>query len=107
MLFRTMIITKGTSSLRVSTDVHLLDIFHLSRSSYLKKIRYNCLRERVVGILFALLDGGIDITECRRAMTHDESMYPDPYTFNPERFFDENGKLNDDNRVLAYGFGRR
>ncbi len=40
-------------------------------------------------------------------MTHDESVYTDPYTFNPERFFDKNGKLNNDSRVLAYGFGRR
>ena len=40
-------------------------------------------------------------------MTHDESLYPDPYTFKPERFFDNNGELNCDDRVLAYGFGRR
>ena len=40
-------------------------------------------------------------------MTHDESLYPDPYTFKPERFFDSNGELNSDDRVLAYGFGRR
>jgi len=39
-------------------------------------------------------------------MTHDESVYPDPFAFKPERFFD-NGKLNDDDRVLAYGYGRR
>jgi len=41
------------------------------------------------------------------AMTHDESVYPDPFTFKPERFFDADGKLNNDNRILAYGFGRR
>ena len=41
------------------------------------------------------------------AMTHDENVYPDPYTFKPERFFNEDGKLNDDSRILAYGFGRR
>ncbi|KDR69747.1 hypothetical protein GALMADRAFT_128336 [Galerina marginata CBS 339.88] len=42
-----------------------------------------------------------------RAMTHDEQMYPEPFKFKPERFFDQNGKLNHDDRVLAYGFGRR
>ncbi|PPQ90225.1 LOW QUALITY PROTEIN: hypothetical protein CVT25_012934 [Psilocybe cyanescens] len=42
-----------------------------------------------------------------RAMTHDEEAYPDPFAFKPERFIDEKGKLNDDDRVLAYGFGRR
>jgi len=41
-----------------------------------------------------------------RAMTHDESVYPEPFAFKPERFFDVNGVPNDD-RILAYGFGRR
>ncbi|PPR07073.1 hypothetical protein CVT24_010974 [Panaeolus cyanescens] len=41
------------------------------------------------------------------AMTHDERRYQDPMAFKPDRFFDENGNLNDDKRILAYGFGRR
>ncbi|KAJ3513179.1 hypothetical protein NLJ89_g3095 [Agrocybe chaxingu] len=41
------------------------------------------------------------------AMTHDESVYCDPNSFNPERFLDQHGKLNDDDQILAYGFGRR
>ncbi|KAF8161637.1 cytochrome P450 [Crassisporium funariophilum] len=41
------------------------------------------------------------------AMTHDENVYKNPFKFNPDRFFDQNGQLNDDNRILAYGFGRR
>ncbi|KAF9526512.1 cytochrome P450 [Crepidotus variabilis] len=41
------------------------------------------------------------------AMTHDERLYPDPDVFKPERFFDRKGKLNEDSRILAYGFGRR
>jgi len=41
------------------------------------------------------------------AMTHDESVYPEPFVFKPERFFDKNGELNKGDRVLAYGFGRR
>ncbi|PPQ87679.1 hypothetical protein CVT25_011446 [Psilocybe cyanescens] len=41
------------------------------------------------------------------AMTHDEVVYPDAFSFNPDRFFDEDGVLNGDDRVLAYGFGRR
>ena len=42
-----------------------------------------------------------------RAMTHDESVYSDPFAFKPERFFDKNGGLDDDDRILAYGFGLR
>ncbi|KAJ3517668.1 hypothetical protein NLJ89_g347 [Agrocybe chaxingu] len=41
------------------------------------------------------------------AMTHDPEVYENPDRFMPERFFKENGELNDDDRVLAYGFGRR
>ena len=40
-------------------------------------------------------------------MTRDEKKYKDPDTFNPDRFFDADGKLNNDDRILAFGFGRR
>ena len=40
-------------------------------------------------------------------MNHDEDVYPEPLAFKPERFFDENGKLNQNDRILSYGFGRR
>jgi len=40
-------------------------------------------------------------------MTHDESVYTEPFAFNPERFFEKNGDLDDDDKVLAHGFGRR
>ncbi|KAF7346388.1 O-methylsterigmatocystin oxidoreductase [Mycena sanguinolenta] len=41
------------------------------------------------------------------AMTHDESIYLEPEQFNPDRFFTADGKLNDDDTILAFGFGRR
>ncbi|KAF4620900.1 hypothetical protein D9613_001211 [Agrocybe pediades] len=42
-----------------------------------------------------------------RGMNHNEEKYVEPSKFRPERFLDESGKLNEDDRVLAYGFGRR
>ena len=48
-----------------------------------------------------------ELMETCRGMTHDESVYSEPFAFKPERFFDKNGELNDDDRILAYGFGPR
>lgn len=43
-----------------------------------------------------------------RAMSRDESRYPDPEAFIPERFFDSKGMLNDDDPAeFVFGFGRR
>ncbi|KAF5385248.1 hypothetical protein D9615_001132 [Tricholomella constricta] len=41
------------------------------------------------------------------AMTHDESIYPQPDLFRPERFIKEDGQINDDDLILTFGFGRR
>ncbi|KAL0958150.1 hypothetical protein HGRIS_000317 [Hohenbuehelia grisea] len=43
------------------------------------------------------------------AILHDESEYPDPFTFNPDRFL-KDGKLNRDIKdpvTAAFGYGRR
>ncbi|KAH7884291.1 cytochrome P450 [Phlebopus sp. FC_14] len=41
------------------------------------------------------------------AMAHDETKYSDPCSFNPSRFFDDNGELNQDTVSYGFGFGRR
>ncbi|KAF7362823.1 O-methylsterigmatocystin oxidoreductase [Mycena venus] len=50
---------------------------------------------------------GAIVTSNIWAMTRDESIYSEPNRFNPDRFFTAGGKLNDDDNVLAFGFGRR
>jgi cytochrome P450 len=42
-----------------------------------------------------------------RAMSHNEKKYPSPEAFMPERFLDEQGRLNDDKVPFVFGFGRR
>ncbi|KAF8183195.1 cytochrome P450 [Pholiota molesta] len=41
------------------------------------------------------------------AMSRDSEKYKDPEVFNPDRFFNENGDLNDDDVSYTFGFGRR
>jgi cytochrome P450 len=43
-------------------------------------------------------------------MMHNEAEYPEPDQFLPERYLDENGKINTkvrDPMSIAFGFGRR
>ena len=45
-----------------------------------------------------------------RAILHDEKHYPDPHTFNPDRFLNPDGALDAnmlDPEEAAFGFGRR
>ncbi|KAJ6508461.1 cytochrome P450 [Mycena sanguinolenta] len=41
------------------------------------------------------------------AMVHDESKYPNPDIFDPERFLNADGQLSADDQILGFGFGRR
>jgi cytochrome P450 len=65
------------------------------------------LDEPVVSVLY-ILPNLILIICFARAMGHDESRYPDPHAFMPERFFNDDGSLKpNDVDHIAYGFGRR
>ncbi|KAF9236689.1 cytochrome P450 [Melanogaster broomeanus] len=50
---------------------------------------------------------GVTIIPNVWAMAHDEAKYPEPSVFNPGRFFDETGCLNEDAVSYVFGFGRR
>ncbi|KAG2156377.1 cytochrome P450 [Suillus clintonianus] len=41
------------------------------------------------------------------AMTHNETKYPSPNEFKPERFLHEDGSLTNDTMLLGFGWGRR
>ncbi|KAF4580656.1 hypothetical protein EYR40_003054 [Pleurotus pulmonarius] len=49
------------------------------------------------------------VREVQRAMLHDDTQYPDPFAFKPERWLLSNGKLNSDMKepTVGFGFGRR
>jgi len=40
-------------------------------------------------------------------MTRDESVYPDPERFFPERHLNEHGEINGPEDPILFGFGRR
>jgi cytochrome P450 len=43
-----------------------------------------------------------------RAILHNSDLYPDPETFKPERFLNEDGTFRDDPTIsLAFGAGKR
>lgn len=47
-----------------------------------------------------------------RSMLHDETVYPEPSRFRPERYLNDRGTLRaleraEDPSVIAFGFGRR
>lgn len=46
--------------------------------------------------------------DANRSILHDEKVYPDPHTFNPERFL-KDGKLDPNvaSPEALFGFGRR
>ena len=42
-----------------------------------------------------------------RAILHDPQDYPEPDVFDPRRFLNEDGSLNEDDVSIAFGLGRR
>jgi len=97
--YKDFLIPKGGSFL---FPIFLINVYK-PLASY--RNRRNCAWKYMASFLKPSLSQAL--TQTIRAMTHDKSVYPEPFAFKPERFFDKNGDLNDDERILAYGFGRR
>ena len=41
------------------------------------------------------------------SVMHNSKHFPDPDTFKPERFLDNDGRYKEDNHVIPFGIGRR
>ncbi|KAG1863418.1 cytochrome P450 [Suillus tomentosus] len=51
---------------------------------------------------------GATVYGCHWALSRDPIAFPDPEIFNPQRWFDSEGRLKNNNaRFITYGFGRR
>ncbi|KAJ8079622.1 hypothetical protein PM082_011209 [Marasmius tenuissimus] len=69
----------------------------------------HCLDEEDVYNGYRLPAGSVVVTNIW-AMLHDETVYPDPFSFKPERFLGPNSQLDPDVQDPAkavFGFGRR
>ncbi|KAI0031585.1 cytochrome P450 [Vararia minispora EC-137] len=59
-----------------------------------------------------LLEKGTTVYANLWAILHDENIFPDPFSFSPERYISADGKLKqidrmEDPSLIAFGFGRR
>lgn len=54
-----------------------------------------------------LIPKGADVIANPWAIGRDPEHFPDPETFNPQRWIDANGRLRDDLRLFSFGNGRR
>ncbi|KAF9221215.1 cytochrome P450 [Gyrodon lividus] len=53
------------------------------------------------------IPAGATVLGCHWAISRDPVAFPDPERFDPQRWFDRDGKLLSDVRFYTYGFGRR
>ncbi|KAJ8588373.1 cytochrome P450 [Rhizopogon salebrosus TDB-379] len=54
-----------------------------------------------------LIPAGAIVIGNHWAIANDPDVFPEPQKFNPQRWIDETGRVRDDLRYFAYGFGRR
>ncbi|KAG1731334.1 cytochrome P450 [Suillus paluster] len=54
-----------------------------------------------------LIPAGATVIGNHWAIANDPDVFPEPHKFNPQRWIDETGRVRDDLRSFAFGFGRR
>ncbi|KAG2138626.1 cytochrome P450 [Suillus bovinus] len=55
---------------------------------------------------YCIPEGAI-VYGCQWAISRDPIVFPDPEKFDPQRWLDSEGRLKDNIKFIAYGFGRR
>lgn len=55
---------------------------------------------------YCIPEGAI-VYGCHWAISRDPIAFPDPETFDPQRWIDSEGRVKDNIKFIAYGFGRR
>lgn len=79
----------------------LRDALNFSELVLRRNGHWKCLVSSCLGRASMMLQ------HCCRAILHDEKDYPNPLTFDPERFMKKEGQQLPPDLTIAFGFGRR
>ena len=80
---------------------------HMLKHGLMDVARCHHHDEPMVSNIYTLLRSILDACPAR-SMTHDESRFPNPHTFLPDRFLNDDGSLKpNDIENIVFGFGRR
>ncbi|OJA12679.1 hypothetical protein AZE42_10985 [Rhizopogon vesiculosus] len=53
------------------------------------------------------IPAGTTVSGNHWAISRDPDVFPEPHTFKPQRWIDDQGRLREDIKFFVYGFGRR
>lgn len=79
----------------------------LRRYSALSTLDRICAKSYRIPNTDIILDKGCKVTVAIAALHHDPKYYPDPFTFNPDRFSEENMQNRPGYTYMPFGEGPR
>ncbi|GMR56945.1 hypothetical protein PMAYCL1PPCAC_27140 [Pristionchus mayeri] len=90
-------------------ELHYLNAFVSEVQRWANIVPQNLLRKASKGAEAAGLLIKADTPICAQisVLMTDETVFPDPYCFRPDRFIDENGKLKSFKQFLPFSIGKR